>query len=153
RTPGRSHRDGEGTSIARGCQHYCTTARSVDPGRVPDERHPVVVFPRAWRPVGWPSPAAARSRRRAVARGRPRARDRRHLLARLLGPRAGRDTAARRRRWGHRLGEPNGQVTLRIEALAAAFRAAELPVTIAPDIRTLIWRKLAFNLSAGPMCV
>jgi 2-dehydropantoate 2-reductase len=51
------------------------------------------------------------------------------------------------------LGEPNGQVTPRIEALAAAFRAADLPVTITRDIRTLIWRKLAFNLSAGPMCV
>jgi len=51
------------------------------------------------------------------------------------------------------LGEPNGEVTPRIEALATAFRAADLPVTIARDIRTLIWRKLAFNLSAGPMCV
>ncbi|HET7879619.1 MAG TPA: 2-dehydropantoate 2-reductase, partial [Acetobacteraceae bacterium] len=51
------------------------------------------------------------------------------------------------------LGEPSGKATPRIEALAAAFRAADLPVTIAPDIRTLIWRKLAFNLSAGPMCV
>jgi 2-dehydropantoate 2-reductase len=50
-------------------------------------------------------------------------------------------------------GEPDGSVTPRIEAIAAAFRAAELPVSIASDIRTLIWQKLAFNLSAGPMCV
>jgi 2-dehydropantoate 2-reductase len=50
-------------------------------------------------------------------------------------------------------GEPDGSTTPRIEALAAAFRAAELPVTIAPNIRELIWQKLAFNLSAGPMCV
>jgi 2-dehydropantoate 2-reductase len=50
-------------------------------------------------------------------------------------------------------GEPDGSTTPRIEALAAAFRAAGLPVTIAPDIRELIWQKLAFNLSAGPMCV
>jgi 2-dehydropantoate 2-reductase len=50
-------------------------------------------------------------------------------------------------------GEPDGRTTPRIEALAAAFRAADLPVTIAPNIRELIWQKLAFNLSAGPMCV
>ncbi len=50
-------------------------------------------------------------------------------------------------------GEPDGRTTPRIEALAAAFRASELPATIVPDIRTLIWQKLSFNLSAGPMCV
>jgi 2-dehydropantoate 2-reductase len=50
-------------------------------------------------------------------------------------------------------GEPDGSITPRIEALAAAFRTASLPVTVAPNIRHLIWRKLAFNLSAGPMCV
>lgn len=51
------------------------------------------------------------------------------------------------------LGEPDGRITPRIKALADAFRAADLPVTIAPDVRELIWQKLAFNLSAGPMCV
>jgi 2-dehydropantoate 2-reductase len=50
-------------------------------------------------------------------------------------------------------GEPDGSMTPRLEALAAAFRAADLPVTLAPNIRELIWQKLAFNLSAGPMCV
>ena len=50
-------------------------------------------------------------------------------------------------------GEPDGTTTPRITALAEAFRAANLPVTIADDIRTLIWQKLAFNLSAGPLCV
>jgi 2-dehydropantoate 2-reductase len=50
-------------------------------------------------------------------------------------------------------GEPDGTMTPRIEALAAAFRAADLPVTLASNIRELIWQKLAFNLSAGPMCV
>ena len=50
-------------------------------------------------------------------------------------------------------GEPDGGATPRIEALADAFRAADLPVTVAPNIRELIWQKLAFNLSAGPMCV
>jgi len=50
-------------------------------------------------------------------------------------------------------GEPDGSTTPRITALADAFRAAALPVTIAGNIRELIWQKLAFNLSAGPMCV
>ena len=50
-------------------------------------------------------------------------------------------------------GEPDGSTTPRIEALAAAFRAAGLPVTVAGNIRELIWQKLAFNLSAGPMSV
>lgn len=50
-------------------------------------------------------------------------------------------------------GEPSGRITPRLQAVAAAFRAADLPVTLAPDIRTLLWQKLAFNLSAGPMCV
>ena len=54
---------------------------------------------------------------------------------------------------GTMFGEPDGRTTPRIEALAAAFRAADLPVTIVPDIRAHIWQKLSFNLSAGPMCV
>jgi 2-dehydropantoate 2-reductase len=54
---------------------------------------------------------------------------------------------------GTAFGEPDGRITSRIEAIAAAFRAAGLPVSITSDVRTLIWQKLAFNLSAGPMCV
>jgi 2-dehydropantoate 2-reductase len=50
-------------------------------------------------------------------------------------------------------GEPSKVTTLRLQTLATAFRAAALPVTLTEDIRALIWRKLAFNLSAGPMCV
>jgi len=50
-------------------------------------------------------------------------------------------------------GEPDGRTTPRITALADAFHAAHLPVTVADNIRTLIWQKLVFNLSAGPMCV
>ena len=42
---------------------------------------------------------------------------------------------------------------LRLMALDAAFRAGGLTVKLTKDIRALIWRKLAFNLSAGPMCV
>jgi 2-dehydropantoate 2-reductase len=50
-------------------------------------------------------------------------------------------------------GEPSNALTPRLNALANAFKAAALPVTLTRDIRGLIWRKLAFNLSAGPMCV
>jgi 2-dehydropantoate 2-reductase len=50
-------------------------------------------------------------------------------------------------------GAPDGSVPPGLDALAAAFRAGALPVTLAPNIRELIWQKLAFNLSAGPMCV
>jgi 2-dehydropantoate 2-reductase len=50
-------------------------------------------------------------------------------------------------------GAPDGRVTPGLEALAGAFRAGDLPVTLASNVRELIWQKLAFNLSAGPMCV
>ena len=50
-------------------------------------------------------------------------------------------------------GEPSHAITPRLRALETAFQAAALPVTVSQDIRALIWRKLAFNLSAGPLCV
>jgi len=54
---------------------------------------------------------------------------------------------------GTAFGEPDGSASARLEALAGAFRAAGLPVTLSDRIRALIWQKLVFNLSAGPMCV
>lgn len=51
------------------------------------------------------------------------------------------------------LGAPDGVTTPGIDALAAAFRTADLPVAIETRIRDRIWEKIAFNLSAGPMCV
>jgi 2-dehydropantoate 2-reductase len=54
---------------------------------------------------------------------------------------------------GTSFGEPNGSASPRLDTLATAFRAATLPVTISDNIRALIWHKLVFNLSAGPMCV
>ena len=50
-------------------------------------------------------------------------------------------------------GAPDGVETPGIAALAEAFRKADLAVTVSSTIRDLIWEKLAFNLSAGPMCV
>jgi 2-dehydropantoate 2-reductase len=51
------------------------------------------------------------------------------------------------------LGAIDGITTPAIIALAEAFRLAGLPVQIDTLIRDRIWEKLAFNLSAGPMCV
>ena len=51
------------------------------------------------------------------------------------------------------LGAPDGVTTPGIRALEQAFVAAGLPVSVETQIRDRIWEKLAFNLSAGPMCV
>jgi 2-dehydropantoate 2-reductase len=54
---------------------------------------------------------------------------------------------------GTTFGEPDGSVSPRVQSLAEVFRGAALPVAISTTIRDLIWQKLIFNLSAGPMCV
>jgi 2-dehydropantoate 2-reductase len=54
---------------------------------------------------------------------------------------------------GTAIGAPDGVTTPGMEAIAGAFARAGLPLAISPNIRDLIWEKLAFNLSAGPMCV
>ena len=54
---------------------------------------------------------------------------------------------------GTTIGAPDGVVTPGMLAIKGAFDSAGLPFTIADNIRDLIWEKLAFNLSAGPMCV
>ena len=54
---------------------------------------------------------------------------------------------------GTTFGEPDGSSSPRLNRLADAFRAAGLPVSTSDHIRDLIWQKLIFNLSAGPMCV
>ncbi len=54
---------------------------------------------------------------------------------------------------GVTFGEPDGSISPRVEALAGAFRAAGLTAAVSEQIRDLIWQKLIFNLSAGPMCV
>jgi 2-dehydropantoate 2-reductase len=54
---------------------------------------------------------------------------------------------------GTTFGEPDGTLSPRVQSLAEVFRAAGLPVAVSTTIRDLIWQKLIFNLSAGPMCV
>ncbi|HEY6431663.1 MAG TPA: 2-dehydropantoate 2-reductase [Acetobacteraceae bacterium] len=54
---------------------------------------------------------------------------------------------------GVTFGEPDGSVTPRLRMLEGAFQAAGVPVAVSDNIRDLIWQKLIFNLSAGPMCV
>ncbi|WP_158747737.1 ketopantoate reductase family protein [Acidisphaera sp. L21] len=51
------------------------------------------------------------------------------------------------------LGAPDGVTTPGILALEQAFITAGLPVVVETQIRDRIWEKIAFNLSAGPMCV
>lgn len=54
---------------------------------------------------------------------------------------------------GCTIGTPDGADSPALQLLAEAYRVAGLPLTLAPEIRDAIWEKLAFNLSAGPMCV
>ena len=50
------------------------------------------------------------------------------------------------------LGEPDGTVSHRIEAIAAAFERAGVAAPISTAIRTEIWDKLLRNLSTAPIC-
>lgn len=50
------------------------------------------------------------------------------------------------------LGEPNGQITDRVEAVAALLRRGGYEVVVTPDIRTQVWAKLLGNVSTGPLC-
>ncbi len=47
------------------------------------------------------------------------------------------------------LGEPDGTVSARAEALAALLRADDFTVEVSPDIRRVIWSKLQLNMSTG----
>lgn len=51
------------------------------------------------------------------------------------------------------LGEPDGQVTERVQALARSMAAGGLVCDVTPRIRDVIWSKLANNLGSGPMGV
>jgi 2-dehydropantoate 2-reductase len=51
------------------------------------------------------------------------------------------------------LGEPDGRVTPRAEALAAALKAGGMGARASADIRTDVWTKLVNNLTNGPICL
>ncbi len=51
------------------------------------------------------------------------------------------------------LGEIDGLVSARAEAIAAPLRAGGFTVDITPDIRTAVWAKLMMNMSGGPISV
>ena len=51
------------------------------------------------------------------------------------------------------LGAPDGSMMPGMLLLEQAFKQADLPVVIDAHIRDRIWEKLAFNWSAGPLCV
>jgi 2-dehydropantoate 2-reductase len=50
------------------------------------------------------------------------------------------------------LGEPDGTVSRRVEAIAAAFECAGVQAPISTGIRVEIWDKLLRNLSTSPIC-
>jgi 2-dehydropantoate 2-reductase len=51
------------------------------------------------------------------------------------------------------LGEPDGSLSPRAEAIAMLLRAGGIGSEVTPDIRTAIWDKLLGNLATGPMGV
>jgi 2-dehydropantoate 2-reductase len=51
------------------------------------------------------------------------------------------------------IGEPDGTVSERSQAIAAALRAGGLGSEAVGDIRDHVWTKLMLNLGVGPMCV
>jgi 2-dehydropantoate 2-reductase len=50
------------------------------------------------------------------------------------------------------VGEPNGQKTARVDAVAELLRRGGYEVVVTPDIRTSVWGKLLGNISTGPLC-
>ncbi|MBL6454389.1 2-dehydropantoate 2-reductase [Belnapia sp. T6] len=51
------------------------------------------------------------------------------------------------------LGEVDGRITPRIQALSAAIAAGGIPSPVVPDIRQAVWQKLLGNLVNGPLCI
>ncbi|WP_237215427.1 ketopantoate reductase family protein [Falsiroseomonas oryziterrae] len=51
------------------------------------------------------------------------------------------------------LGEPDGRITDRAKAIAAALEAGGMTASVSPDIRTEVWAKLLGNLGSGPLCI
>lgn len=51
------------------------------------------------------------------------------------------------------LGEPDGAMTPRLQALAGAIAAGGMGGIAVPDIRAAVWAKLLGNLMTGPLCL
>lgn len=51
------------------------------------------------------------------------------------------------------LGELDGSISARAQAIAAVLEAGGMPCPVTPDIRAELWRKLLGNLATGPLCV
>jgi 2-dehydropantoate 2-reductase len=51
------------------------------------------------------------------------------------------------------LGEPDGRISNRAQALAGLLAAGGMPCPVVPDIRTEVWGKLMGNLANGPLCI
>jgi 2-dehydropantoate 2-reductase len=51
------------------------------------------------------------------------------------------------------LGELDGAISARAEAIAAPLRAGGFVVEVSPDIRSEVWSKLFLNLASGPIAV
>jgi 2-dehydropantoate 2-reductase len=51
------------------------------------------------------------------------------------------------------LGEPDGRVSPRAQALAALIAAGGMPSPVSAEIRKEVWAKLLGNLGNGPLCV
>jgi 2-dehydropantoate 2-reductase len=51
------------------------------------------------------------------------------------------------------LGEPDGAITPRLQALGAALAAGGIAVPLVPDIRRAVWTKLLGNLMTGTLCL
>ncbi|MFH5925104.1 ketopantoate reductase family protein [Roseomonas xinghualingensis] len=51
------------------------------------------------------------------------------------------------------LGEPDGRISERAQALSAALEAGGMKSPVVPDIRREVWLKLVANLTSGPLCL
>ena len=51
------------------------------------------------------------------------------------------------------LGEPDGAISARTQALAEMLQAGGMTVEVSPRIRDAIWAKLLLNIASGPLAV
>jgi 2-dehydropantoate 2-reductase len=51
------------------------------------------------------------------------------------------------------LGEPDGTISDRARAIAAALEAGGMGAPVVPDIRTEVWEKLSGNMASGPLAI